>query len=247
MAKALVYNELFSCKALTLKEFISSGEKPYNLIFNKTLSTPSLFDNISLLTEHTIKTAGLEFDKICAVSASAIPYATNVATSFEKGILYINNECNDITVKDCIKGLKIEGGMNIDDRILLIETIASNNFYMLNVIEKIKKYGGQVIGVIIILNLCEGEYVSLVSSNQNNILPVLNLYDIFNYLENNNKIEIFYCERVKFYCEKITKQNIKLLLDYTSRQNATIISEPVTSEPVTSEPVTSEPVTSESV
>ena len=45
------------------------------------------------------------------------------------------------------------------------------------------------------------------------IITVLNVYDIFNHLENNNIIELFYCERVKFFCEKVTKLNIKKLLE----------------------------------
>ena len=41
----------------------------------------------------------------------------------------------------------------------------------------------------------------------------MNIYDIFNHLETNNQIELFYCEKVKFYCERITKLNIKKLLE----------------------------------
>ena len=212
MAKVLVYNDLFTTKTILTKEFIVSGEKPYTLFFSKILSNPTLFDNVTLLTEHFISNSNLEFNKICATSISAIPYATNIATSFEKGILYITDEGNDKTDKDNIKNLTIEGGMNIDDKVLLIETIVGNNFHLNNIIQKITKYGGNVVGTIIILNLCEGEYINLVSQNEK-IITVLNVYDIFNHLENNNKIDLFYCERVKFFCEKVTKLNIKKLLE----------------------------------
>ena len=217
MAKPLIYNELFSTKILSTKEFISSGEKPYTLSVTKILSNPSLFDNITLLIEHSIKTSTVEFNKICATSISAIPYATNVATSLEKGILYITDEGNDKTEKDNIKNLTIEGGMNIDDRILLIETIVGNDFHLNNIISKITKYGGNVIGTVIVINQCEGEYVNLVKQNEK-IISVLNIYDIFNHLENNNIIELFYCERVKFFCEKVTKLNIKKLLECENKQ-----------------------------
>ena len=46
------------------------------------------------------------------------------------------------------------------------------------------------------------------------------------YLENNNLIEIFYCERVKFYCEKQTKFNIKKLLESDKKEIIEII-EPI--------------------
>ena len=221
MAKASIYNDLFSTNILTTKEFIVSGEKPYTLSFPKILSNPILFDNVTLISEHFIKAATFEFDKICATSASAIPYATNVATSLEKGILYITDEGNDKTDKDNIKHLSIEGGMNIDDRILLIETIVGNDFHLNNIIQKIKKYGGNIVGVVILVNLCEGEYINLVSQNEK-IITVLNVYDIFNHLENNNKIDLFYSERVKFYCEKVTKLNIKKLLENDKKEVAEV-------------------------
>ena len=211
MAKATIYVDFFSTKTISVKDCPLTGEKPYQMIFNKALSSPSLFDNISLLLEHTIKTKDLQFDKICATSSSAIPYATNVATSFEKGILYINHTGNECDDKDNIKNIKIEGGMNIDDRILLVETIVSNDFLLNNIINKIRKYGGNIVGLVLIMNLCEGEYVNLTQQKEN-IINVLNIYDVFNHLENNNLIELYYCEKVKFYCENITKANIKKLL-----------------------------------
>jgi len=115
MAKATIYTSLMSSKTITVKECPISGELPYYMNFNKVLSHPDLFDNISLIVENTIKIKEtnneINFNKICAASSSAIPYATNIATSFEKGILYINHSGNDCNDKDNIKNIKIEGGM----------------------------------------------------------------------------------------------------------------------------------------
>ena len=55
MAKASIYTDLFSTKTISVKECPMSGDKPYQMTFNKALSSPTLFDNISLLVEHTIK------------------------------------------------------------------------------------------------------------------------------------------------------------------------------------------------
>ena len=55
MSKASIYNDLYATKIITKKEFIVSNEKPYIMNFNKVLSNPALFDNITLLTEHLIK------------------------------------------------------------------------------------------------------------------------------------------------------------------------------------------------
>jgi len=211
MSKPIIYTNLIYTKAINVKECSINGELPYSMNFNKVLSNPELFDNISLLIENIIKLKDIKFDKICATSVSAIPYATNIATSFEKGILYINNSGNDFDDKNNIKNIKIEGGMNIDDNILLIETVVNNNYLLNNIMNKIKKYGGNIKGLIIIVNLCEGEYINLTQQKEI-ILPVLNIYDIFNHLENNNLIDLYYCEKIKFFCENKTKENIKKIL-----------------------------------
>ena len=68
--------------------------------------------------------------------------------------------------------------MEIGERILLIETLAENNFYLDNVIQKIRKFGGNIVGVVILINQCLGEYNNL-TANKENIMPVFNLFDIF--------------------------------------------------------------------
>jgi orotate phosphoribosyltransferase len=212
MSKTSIYNDLFSSKTINIIDFTKSqNNKPYDIYINRILNNPTLFDNITLHIENAIKTKKLEFDKICATSISAIPYATNVSTSLEKSIAFINDTGNMKDEKNNIKNIKIEGSMDIDERILLIETIVNNDFSIENIIERIRKYGGYVVGLIIILNQCQGEYSNL-STNKELIIPVFNLFDIFTYLENNTLIEMFYSEKVKFYCEKITKINITKLI-----------------------------------
>lgn len=229
MVKLEIYNDLFETKTIAVKKFedINLSSKPHEININRALSNPKLFDNITLLIENIIKSKQIKFNKICATSISAIPYATNVATSLEKAISFINDSTNNITnnivnneeliennshnERDNIKNIKIEGGLEIDDEILLIETTISNDYFIENIIQKIKKYGGNVVGIILILNKCEGEYCNLLHNNEK-IYNVLNLFDIFTYLENNNLIEMFYSEKVKFYCEKETKLNIRKLI-----------------------------------
>ncbi len=221
MAKLEIYKKLFETKSIHIKDFklFKEGIRPHDIQINRALSDPILFDNITLLIENMIKTKNIEFDKICATSKSAIPYATNVATSFEKPIAFISdseksidsNVENSNDTRDYIKNIKVEGGLKIDERIILIETVVGNDFHLENIIQKIRKYGGVIMGIIVILNICEGEYCNLLA-NKELVLPILNLFDIITYLENNNMMEMFYTEKVKFYCEKETKNNIKKLI-----------------------------------
>lgn len=217
MVKAEVYTGLLETKTISIKEFITHGERTYTVNMNRILSNPKLFDNITLLLENLIKTKGITFDRICAASINAIPYATNIATSLEKAIGWVVDNSNNREQKGDISGLKIEGGLEIDERILLIETISSTDFYLENVITRIRKYGGQVAGILIVINLCEGEYVNLFAEKEP-VYSLLNLFDIFTYLDNNNLIELFYSEKIKFFCEKETKVNLKKLLSAAQQE-----------------------------
>lgn len=218
MAKASIYTGLFDTKTITVKEFITHGERTYATNINRIMSCPDLFDNITLFLENLIRTKSLEYDRICATSVSAIPYATNIATSVEKPIAWIVDNGNNREQKGDIAGLKVEGGIEIDDRILLIETICSADFYLENIISRIRKFGGNVVGVIVVLNICEGEYVNLLAEEEI-VYPLLNLFDIITYLENNNLIELFYSEKIKFFCEKETKINLKKLLSQAQQES----------------------------
>jgi len=218
MAKAAIYTGLFDTKTITVKEFITHGERTYATNIGRIMSNPSLFDNITLLLENLIKTKSLEYDRICATSVSAIPFATNIATSVEKPIAWVVDNGNDREQKGNIAGLKVEGGIEIDDRVLLIETVCSADFYLENVISRIRKFGGQVVGVLVVLNICEGEYVNLLAGGES-VYPLLNLFDIMTYLENNNMIELFYSEKIKFFCEKETKLNLNKLLSNSQLVN----------------------------
>ena len=114
-----------------------------------------------------------------------------------------------------------------------------------NIIQKITKYGGNVVSVVILFNQFEGEYANIVSQNEK-IITVLNIYEIFNHLETNNMIELFYCERVKFYCEKVTKLNIKKLLESDKKEEIQAVAEPEPVAEAVAEPViesVTEPVT----
>ena len=82
-------------------------------------------------------------------------------------------QLNSIMRISRIKNIKIEGGMEMDDNILLIETITTNDFFLENVISKIRKYGSNVVGVIIIVNICEGEFCNLLDKKEN-IYPIFN-------------------------------------------------------------------------
>jgi len=217
MAKAAIYTGLFDTKTITVKEFQTHGERTYATNISRIMSSPSLFDNITLLLENLIKTKSIEYDRICATSISAIPFATNIATSVEKPIAWIVDNGNNRDEKGCISGLKVEGGIEIDDRVLLIETICSADFYLENIITRIRKFGSKVAGVLVVLNVCEGEYVNLLAEGEP-VYSLLNLFDVMTYLENNNMIELFYSEKIKFFCEKETKINLKKLLNNSQQE-----------------------------
>lgn len=212
MAKINIYKDFLDKKILHIKELPKLGETPYVLKMNNIISHPELFDNITLLTENIIKTKDIKFNKICASGIESLPYAINVATSFEKGVFFINSKDHDCEDYNNIKNIKIEGNMEIDDKVLIIQTVVDNDFLLGNILKKLRKYGAEIAGIIIILDMCQGEFINLVDQNEN-IHKVLNVFDICNYYETNNLVDAFCTEKIKFYCEKTTKMNIKKLIN----------------------------------
>lgn len=208
MSKLQLYKDLYEKGIFKIKELPNLDEAPYECNFNRILSESSIFDSYSLLAENLVKSKNIEFDKVCAVNTGALPYATNIATSFCKGILYAVDNNNDRTVKGTIKGITIEGGMNIDERILLVVTIATPDFFINNLITRITKYGGIIAGVIVMWDSSEGEYVPVLVDNYS-VLVVININDLCNSLENNNVLGQYVTECVKYYGEKLMKKNIK--------------------------------------
>jgi orotate phosphoribosyltransferase len=206
-SKVQLYKDLLEHNVFKMKEFTTEGEAPFIININNILSNNKLFDSYSLLIENYTKKSNYEFNKICALSPSSIPYATNIATSFQKGLLYINDTGNDTTEKNNIKNIKVEGGMEIDDKIILIETITKPDYFIHNVITKITKFGGNVVAVIIIFDKTEGEFINLLIDKVQ-VLPIINVNEFCTSLENNNCIDMFFSERVKFYCEKKMKENL---------------------------------------
>jgi orotate phosphoribosyltransferase len=206
-SKVQLYKNLLDSNVFKIKEFTNDGEAPFIININNILSNNKLFDSYSLLIENYTKKTCYDFNKICALSPSSIPYATNIATSFQKGLLYINDIGNDKTEKNNIKNIKVEGGLEIDDKIILIETVTSPDYFINNVISKITKFGGQIVAVIIIFDKTEGEFINLLIDKVQ-VLPIININEFCTTLENNNYLDMFCSERVKFYCEKKMKENL---------------------------------------
>lgn len=208
MSKLQLYKSLLDQKIFTMKDVTKDGdEEPFILKFDNILSNPKLFDDYSLIVETLVKNSNLEFNKLFAVTPASIPYATNIATSLGKGLLFVTDTGNNHDEKNDIKNLKVNGGMNIDDKILLIDTIASGDYFLNNIIQKITKFGGIVVGVVIIFDKQEGEYVDIVNQKIKTI-PIVNIYEMVMSLENNNLIDVFSSERIRFFCEKQMKKNI---------------------------------------
>lgn len=208
MAKVQLYKDLLETGIFKMKDISGNNETPYTLEFNNILANNKLFDAYSLLAENSIKSKNVVFDKVCAVNVAALPYATNIATSFCKGLLYVVDNGNEREVKGAIKGIKLEGGMEIDDKILLVVTIATSDYFINNIIERITKYGGSVAGVVVMWDLGEGEYVPVLVE-KHSVYVIININDICNSMENNNLLDQYSTERVKYFGEKKMKQMIQ--------------------------------------
>ena len=62
--------------------------------------------------------------------------------------------------------------------------------------------------IILIFNKNEGEYLRVIQNNEYKVISILAIHDILLNLENNQLIEMYFCEKVKFYYEKKIKEKL---------------------------------------
>jgi orotate phosphoribosyltransferase len=157
----------------------------------------------------------VQFDTILPLNYNSIPFAADISTTLEKGLILLDPSTSKFTTT-----------LETDERILLvIDTVRDEDDYSLidTIIKRVKRYDAVIAGVIVIFDQDIGEFVRLTSK-----IPVY--YSVFSFNEicelgyNNHLICQFEYEKYKFYSEKMIKQElIKLDVDIDSARNENIL------------------------
>jgi orotate phosphoribosyltransferase len=166
--------------ALRVGDFLLySGKKsPYYVDLRQTISDPATMDLIADSLARIIdnEIGRDKFDKIMGVPTAGVPFATLVCQKLSMPMLYYRKERKEHGVRK-----KIEGKLDANDRILMIDDLITTGKSVVQAAEGAREQGGQVTELVVLLDREQGGCESLLSSN---IQPhfLFNVSDAFKWL-----------------------------------------------------------------
>lgn len=166
--------------ALKIGDYIlRSGKKsPYYVDLRLSISNHIAMDWIAnSLARIVINEIGREkIDKIMGVPTAGIPFATIVSQKLAKPMLYYRRERKEHGVRK-----KIEGILERNDRILMIDDLITTGQSVIDAAEAAREQGGIVCELVVLLDREQGGRESI---RRNNIEPhvLFNISEAFNWL-----------------------------------------------------------------
>ena len=139
-------NEVFLEGDFTL----SSGKKSnYYINMKKAITEPEILSTISkLITE---KIADDDVDKVAGPALGAVPIATAVSLESKLPLLMIRKEKKGYGTSKLI-----EGELNENDKVIVVEDVATTGGSLLKAIKAIQENGGNVVRAFVVVDRQEG-------------------------------------------------------------------------------------------
>jgi len=171
----LVINDVLKFGEFTL----NSGKKsPYYIDLRQAISDPMTMDLIAgclaRIIENEVGTDS--FDKIMGVPTAGIPFTALVCQKLAVPMLYYRKESKDHGI-----GKTIEGRMEANDRVIIIDDLITSGKSVIQVAEAVRKQGGQIAELVVLLDREQGGREQILS---NRIRPhvLFNVSDAFQWL-----------------------------------------------------------------
>ena len=172
--------------ALKIGDFILfSGKKsPYYVDLRQAISDPIIMeliaDSLARIIDNEIGKD--KFDKILGVPTAGVPFTTIVCQKLAVPMLYYRKD-----IKEHGARKKIEGKMELNDRILVIDDLITTGKSVIQAAEAGREQGGMVTELVVLLDREQGGQESLLN---NNIRPhvLFNVSDAFKWLNEVNML-----------------------------------------------------------
>ena len=146
LIELLKENEVFLEGDFTL----SSGKKSsYYINMKKAITEPEILSAISKLI--TDKIANEDVDKVAGPALGAVPIATAVSLESKLPLLMIRKEKKGYGTSKLI-----EGELNPDDNVIVVEDVSTTGGSLLKAIKAIQDNGGNVVRAFVVVDRQEG-------------------------------------------------------------------------------------------
>lgn len=146
LIELLKENEVFLEGDFTL----SSGKKSsYYINMKKAITEPEILSTISKLITEKIKDENI--DKVAGPALGAVPIATAVSLESKLPLLMIRKEKKGYGTSKLI-----EGELNPDDNVIVVEDVSTTGGSLLKAIKAIQDNGGKVVRAFVVVDREEG-------------------------------------------------------------------------------------------
>ena len=193
--------DLILNEALKIGDYILvSGKKsPYYVDLRQAISDPMTMDLIANSLARIIdnEIGRNNFDKILGVPTAGVPFTTIVCQKLAIPMLYYRKERKEHGVRK-----KIEGKMEINDRILMIDDLITTGKSVIQAAEAIREQGGVVTELVVLLDREQGGRETILSKN---IRPhvLFTVSEAFQWL---NEVKL------------LSDDNYKVIMDYVNEE-----------------------------
>ena len=158
---------------------------------------PSFPESIATVTDELAKvTKKLKPDVVAGAETAGIPLSTAISLKTKIPMIYVRKRPKSYGRKE-----QIEGVLKKDDKVILIDDMATNAFSKLTFIEGIKNSGGVVQDVLIVLDREQGGVENLAKENVK-LHSLITLKELLDYMKDNSLIEEEKYNEVLDYLEK---------------------------------------------
>jgi orotate phosphoribosyltransferase len=187
--------------ALKIGDYILfSGKKsPYYVDLRQAISDPITMDLIANSLARIIdnEIGRHKFDKILGVPTAGVPFTTIVCQKLAIPMLYYRKERKEHGVRK-----KIEGKMELNDRILMIDDLITTGKSVIQAAEAVREQGGLVTELVVLLDREQGGREFILS---NNIRPhvLFTVSEAFKWL---NEVKL------------LSDDNYKVIMDYIDEE-----------------------------
>ncbi len=175
--------KLYEINAIKFGEFkLKSGiMSPIYIDLRVTVSYPEALKQIADLM--AAKTEDLNYDVICGVPYTALPFATAISLSQNKPMLMRRKEVKDYGTKKAIEGV-FEEGQNC----LIIEDLITSGSSVFETVEPLEQEGLKVTDIIVLLDRQQGGKKHIQGKGYN-LHSIITISDLLEVLKEENKID----------------------------------------------------------
>ncbi|KAI5948565.1 Uridine 5'-monophosphate synthase [Manis javanica] len=160
------------------------------------VSRPRLLSQVAEILFHTAQNVGINFDSVCGVPYTALPFATVICSTNQIPMLIRRKEKKDYGTKHLV-----EGTINPGETCLIIEDVVTSGSSILETAEVLQKEGLKVTDAIVLLDREQGGKDKL-QAHGIHLHSVCTLSQMLEILEQQKKIDGEMVERVKTFIQK---------------------------------------------